>query len=142
MKAVPESVRALLDLYATSLSHVRFADVDGGALARCAAEVEEAAGSVVTAQLAFDAAQAELRDKQDKLLQMAQRAFAYARVYAEADEGLSKQLEGVSLPRPARGGEGSLVLSSVLQPAPRRRGRPRKALVDEPTLDVGAPPSE
>jgi hypothetical protein len=40
MIAMHPAVQALLDLFATSLVDVRFADVDGPSLARCAAEIE------------------------------------------------------------------------------------------------------
>ena len=126
---IPAPVQALLDLFTTSLADVRFADVDGQALARCATEVESAAEAVALAQSALDAAREALQQKQDALLQRAQRALAYARVYAEGDETLSGRLDGVSLPRPTRRSraEDALVLSVDPQPSPRPRGRPRKA---------------
>jgi hypothetical protein len=102
--------------------------------------VESAAEAVALAQSALDAAREALQDKQDALLQRAQRALAYARVYADGDEALSGQLDGVNLPRSTRRSrpEDALVLSADPQPSPRPRGRPRKAPVPKaPTTAAG-----
>jgi hypothetical protein len=80
MAAMHPAVQALLDLFATSLADVRFADIDGPSLARCAAEVEAAAQAEAGARSALDAAHLALQEKQEALLQRAQRALAYARV--------------------------------------------------------------
>jgi multidrug efflux pump subunit AcrA (membrane-fusion protein) len=135
---IPAPIQTLLDLFTTSLADVRFADVDGQTLGRCAVEVESAAEAVASAQAALDAAREALQLKQDVLLQRAQSALAYARVYAENDEALSSQLDGVSLPRSTRRPRGveGLVLSAEPQPAPRPRGRPRKARVTEPAVEA------
>jgi multidrug efflux pump subunit AcrA (membrane-fusion protein) len=142
--AIPVPTRALLDPFTTSLADVRFADVDGQTLARYAAGVEAAAEAVAAAQLALDATREALQEKQDALLQQAQRALAYARVYAESDEALSGRLEAVSLPRATRRSrsEDALVLSADPQPSQRPRGRPRKAPVAEPTLEMLVPGAE
>jgi hypothetical protein len=144
MNAIPVAVQTVLDLFTTALVDVRFADLDGQALARLANEVETAAGALATAQSALDAARDALQEKQDALLQQAQRALAYARVYAEADEALSAQLDAVTLPRATRRArvEDALVLSPELQPAPRPRGRPRKAPAAEPMLEAIVSPAE
>jgi len=142
--AIPTPIQTLLDLFTTSLADVRFADVDGQTLGRCVAEVESAAEAVASAQAALDAARETLQLKQDVLLQRAQSALAYARVYAEGDEALSSQLDGVGLPRSTRRPrvvEG-LVLSAEPQPAPRPRGRPRKARVAEPAVEALVLPAE
>src|SRR5580698_4491195 len=95
--AIPAPIQTLLELFTTSLADVRFADVDGQTLGRCAAEVESAAAGVVSAQAALDAAREILQLKEDALLQRAQSALAYARVYAEGDDALSSQLDSVNL---------------------------------------------
>jgi hypothetical protein len=146
MSAIPAPIQTLLDLFSTSLADVRFADVDGQALARYAADVETAAEAVAAAQLALDATREALQGKQDTLLQQTQRALAYARVYAEGDAALSGRLEAVTLPRVTRRSrvEDALVLSAAPQPSPRPRprGRPRKASVTEPTLEGIMPGAE
>jgi hypothetical protein len=142
--AIPAPIQTLLDLFTTSLADVRFADVDGQALVRYAADVEAAAEAVAAAQLALDATREALQEKQDALLQQAQRALAYARVYAESDAALSDRLDAVSLPRAARRSraEDALVLSSAPQPTTRPRGRPRKARVTASTLETMVPGAE
>jgi multidrug efflux pump subunit AcrA (membrane-fusion protein) len=144
MSAIPAPIQTLLDLFTTSLADVRFADLDGQTLASSAAEVEVAARSVAAAQAALDGAREAMQAKQDALLQRAQRALAYARVYAESDEALSQKLDAVSLPRAPRRprAEDALVLSADPQPAPRPRGRPRKVPVAELTLEAIVPPGE
>ena len=132
---VPPPIQTLIDLFTTSLSDVRFADVDGQTLARLAAEVGAAAELLVAAQSALDAASAALQGRQETLLQHAQRALSYARVYAEADEALSAQLDTITLPRPSRRSrtEEVLVLSASAEVAPRRpRGRPKRGPATEP----------
>ena len=135
MTAIPSPVRTVLDLFASELADVRFGDVDTQALARVAADVQAAAEVVASAQASLESARGTLHDRQEVLLQQTQRALAYARVYAEADEALSAQLDAITLPRPARRARGeanatdALVLSADPQPAPRPRGRPRKVPV-------------
>jgi len=140
MSAISSPVRAVLELFGSELADVRFGDVDAQTLSRVAADVESAAEVVTAAQAALEGARATLNDRQETLLLQTQRALAYARVYAEADEALSSRLEAITLPRAARRartGEtnangnamDALVLSADPQPAPRPRGRPRKVPV-------------
>jgi ElaB/YqjD/DUF883 family membrane-anchored ribosome-binding protein len=130
MNAISAPIQSLLDLFAQDLADVRFADVDAKVLNQVASDVESAAAAVASAQAVLDAARASLQDRQDVLLQLAQRALAYARVYAESDPSLSASLEAIALPRVARrtrmDGSEALVLSPEPQPAPRKRGRARK----------------
>ena len=136
--AIPTPIQTLLAVFSTSLADVRFADVDGEVLARLAGDVDTAAEAVAAAQAALDTAREGLQERQETLLQHAQRALAYARVYAETDEPLSAQLEAISLPRPSRRvrGEEALVLSAEPQPSARPRGRPRKGAVVPPALET------
>lgn len=136
MDAIALPVQAILDLFANDLADIRFADVDASALEQIAVDVKAAANIVESAELALDAARAALREKQDSLLQYAQRALAYARVYAESDEAMSARLETIVLPRAARrprAASETLVLSTG--PEPRVRGRSRKAPSTEPMLN-------
>ncbi len=144
MNAIHPAVQALLQLFATTLADVRFADVDGSTLARCAAEVEGAAQAEAVARSALDAALLALQEKQEALLQRAQRALAYARVYAENDPTLAASLEAIGLPRATRRAAGgdALVLSGASETAPRPRGRPRKRPTADPTLEMSMPGAE
>ena len=140
MSTIPSPVRTLVDLFSTELADVRFGDVDAKTLATLASEVEAAADALASAQALLDDARSKLQERQDTLLHQAQRALAYARVYAEADVTLSARVEAISLPRPARRGraESGEVLSLSADPDPPRRprGRPRKTpAATEPMLE-------
>lgn len=132
MTPIPEPVQRLLDLFSASLADVRFPDVDAQALARAAAEVTESAAAVDAASAALDDARAALALRQDTLLRQAQRAVAYARVYAENDDALSAQLEAITLPRAPRKPKADLP-AEASEP-PRRRGRPRATPEEQTTL--------
>jgi hypothetical protein len=137
MTAIPSPVQAILDLFTTELEAVRFGDVDGKSLGGLAAEVHVAAEALASAEGLVADARSALQDRQDALLQHAQRALAYARVYAEADVALSARLDAIALPRATRRArpDASVPVLSADPPAPMRpRGRPRKTPLTEPTL--------
>lgn len=145
MSATPSPVQSLLDLFASDLADVRFGDVDATTLSAAAAEVETAAEAVSAAQAVLDEARDKLQERQDVLMQHAQRALAYARVYAEANASLTARLDAIALPRLAKrartDGE-SLVLSTNDPQAPRRpRGRPRKHPLPVPALAAPEAPT-
>lgn len=99
MTAVAAPIRAVIDLFDAALADVRFADLDGARLKALATEVESAAESVAAQQAALDGSRAALAERQEALLAQAQRALAYARVYAESDPELSERLNAIALPR-------------------------------------------
>src|SRR4051794_23559733 len=102
MKPILTPFQPVLDLFATELAEVQFADLDARVLARVAAEVDAAAEATLVAEAALEGARAALHEKTEALVQHAHRALAYARVYAENDEALTARLEAIALPRPAR----------------------------------------
>jgi len=99
MTSLPAPVQAVLELFQGPLSDVRFADVDAAGLANLAAEVEGAASAVAQQEAQLADLRQTLAERQDALLLLAQRAVAYARVYAEHDEALTEQLARITLPR-------------------------------------------
>jgi hypothetical protein len=131
MDAIPAPIQTALELFEATLADLRFADIDAKTLARAADDVREVAAVVASAQASLDSSRRALEERQNVLLEQVQRAVAYARVYAENDEGLRQKLDAIRLPRatraPRSNDEGALVLSSAPQPAPRRPGRPRKS---------------
>ena len=131
MSTIPSPVRTVVDLFSTDLADVRFGDVDAKKLASLVSEVEAAADALASAQALLDAARSKLQERQEVLLQQAQRALAYARVYAEADDALSARIEAIALPRPARRGRTDTgeVLTLSAEQERRPRGRPRKTPV-------------
>jgi ElaB/YqjD/DUF883 family membrane-anchored ribosome-binding protein len=144
MNAIPTPLQALIELFSSDLAEVRFGDVDASTLTSVAADVESAAEAAASAETRLAEARAMLQERQDLLMQHAQRAMAYARVYAEANASLTARLEAIALPRPARkvrteSGE-AFVLSPDAEPPRRPRGRPRKTPLVAP-VDAAAPPT-
>jgi hypothetical protein len=145
MDAIPPPVQTILELFETTFADVRFADIDANTLGRAAADVQEVATVVASAQAALDSARGALQERQEALLGQVHRAIAYARVYAENDEELIQRLNAIALPRPARrtgpNEDAALVLSAT-PPSPRPRGRPRKPPAVEPMRAADSPPAE
>jgi hypothetical protein len=144
MDAIPTAIQTVLELFETTFADVRFADIDTKTLARAAADVQEVATVVASAQAALDSARGALQERQDALLEQVHRAIAYARVYAENDEGLIQRLNAITLPRPARrtrNDDTALVLSAT-QPSPRPRGRPRRPPAAEQMRVADMPTAE
>jgi hypothetical protein len=128
MENLPEGVPELLDLFAHSLADVRFGDLDATVLTAAASEVTEAASAVALAARALETARASLLTAQDALVFQANRALAYARVFAETDEALLARVNAITLPRAriaARKPAASGVDVDGAAPS-RPRGRPRK----------------
>ena len=123
--SIPPVVKQILDLFAHDLAQVKFGDLDRGVLDEAAARVEAHADAVARAEAALEAARAQLAESQESLHGRAQRALAYARVFAEDDAELSARLESLALPRtPSR--RLSVESSAPHEVAPaRRRARAR-----------------
>lgn len=99
MTSLSAPVQAVLELFQGPLADVRFADVDAAGLANLAAAVDSAASDVAQQEAQLTELRQTLVERQDALLLLAQRAVAYARVYAEHDEALTEQLSRITLPR-------------------------------------------
>lgn len=130
---VSSAVQEVVDLFTGELAQLRFGDLEGPVLARASEEVKVVAAEVATAECMLEAARARLAEKQDALMQKAQRALAYARVYAEGHPELAARLDQIAIPRAARRAsrfdsnpfEGDEAASAG-EAVARRRGRPRK----------------
>jgi ABC-type transporter Mla subunit MlaD len=120
---IPESVRAIVNLYGETLADVRFPDIDRDRLHAAVAEVEQRSADLQHALATVQAARAELEASQAELHDLARRAHAYARVFAEGDELLSEQVATIQLDE------------QVLAPK-RKRGRPRKRDLSQTSLVV------
>ncbi len=115
---ISEPVRALVQLYGGPLADVRFPDADHGLLTTQIREVERLGGELQQALATVQRARAELESAQSDLHELARRALAYARVFAEGDDELSEQLAAISF--------------DDRSAAPKRkRGRPRKPKLGE-----------
>lgn len=118
MPPLSPAIQAVLDLFQGPLAAVRFADIDAGTLATAAEEVESASAAVAAQEAQLAKLQQGLNEQQDALLVLAQRALAYARVYAEHDEALSEQLNRISLPRAPKARKASPAKAAEAQAAP------------------------
>jgi hypothetical protein len=131
---VAPALQSLCELFTGELRDVRFPDVDGPTLATAVNAVHAAAAELARAEAVVEAARQALAESQDALLNRSQRALAYARIYAEENPALMARLEGLQLPRTARRGArpeapASAPATAAEPTAPRRRGRPPKAMV-------------
>ncbi|MDI1475261.1 hypothetical protein [Polyangium sp. y55x31] len=123
---IPPSVQALMDLFASELSHVSFPGVDRAILEQVVTEVRTHTEAVAKAEAALEAARAALRDSEETLSSKTTKALAYARVYAEDHPDIRSKVDSVariagatsSPPGPSREASGD---------PPKRRGRPAKA---------------
>lgn len=140
MTVIPPTVSALLELFESSLSDVRFADLDANVLNALAAEVAQAAESVASKQTALDEARAALQERQNLLLQQAQRALAYARVYAENDFDLRAKLEAIALPKPPRAPRRAGTEAAPPPPQPREEAELAAAPIETGSADEPAEP--
>jgi len=133
---IPPSVQALMDLFASELSHVSFPGVDRAILEQVVIEVRTHTEAVAKAEAALEAARAALRESEETLSSKTTKALAYARVYAEDHPDIRSKVESVariagvtsSPPGPSREASGD---------TPKRRGRPAKvkATSAEPTTE-------
>ena len=93
---IPVPLRDLLAIFREQLPDIRFGNIDKASLEEAASRVEEAAQQAADAQAALDTARADLASSQQALLITAQRALAYARIYAETSPQLFARLQTVN----------------------------------------------
>lgn len=105
--SLPPPVHAVVELFKGPLAGVRFADIDAEGLGNLAAEVEAATSEVQREEERLAELRHGLAQRQEALLSLAQRALAYARVYAEDDEELLEELNRIVLPRAAKPRKGA-----------------------------------
>jgi hypothetical protein len=137
---IPPAVQQVLDLYETNLPLVKFGDLEATVLAKAAEEVVLAATALERAEATLETARVALLEKQEDLLQKAQRALGYARVYAEGDAELAARVEEISLVRSSRRTQKVDSIEGS-EPAPaaqarRRHARPRKSDLSAGVLDL------
>ncbi len=124
--AVPSSLQAVLELFESELSHLKFPDLDCAVLQAAAERVGEQAAALRQAEAALMATRDALHETLEALQHKCQRALAYARVYAEDNPELLSKLESLELQRP-RGPRGVAALPSSGLPRGEASPRPRRA---------------
>jgi len=118
-------VHRLIQLF-SALPEVAFPDVDTAMLHELIARAKERHLAVMQAEAALETARRALEDDQEQLLKKAHRLQAWLTVMAEADEGLQTKLAGITLPKQKRARAEAPVEGT--EPAPKKRGRPRKVV--------------
>lgn len=99
MTSLSQPLQAVVALFEGPLAGVRFGEVDAAGLSKLAKEVSQVATELAEHEAKLTSLRQELEQRHDALLTLAQRALAYARIYAEGDQALSAQLNAISLPR-------------------------------------------
>lgn len=131
---ISPALRELLAVFDDTLHDVKFPDVDNDALVASAAQVEQRFADMKRLEAALEDARKKLDESQETLLGKAQRAVAYARVYADGDVLLTSRLESISLPRQRPAKSTTTTATAAGEAAPKKRGRPPKNAAADSTL--------
>jgi hypothetical protein len=92
---IPGFAREVLALFAGPLSKVRFPDLDAALLEQHAGLVEAAHAEVLQLEEQLAQARARVQEEAQALTGVAQRAIAYARIYAEGKSDLEARVAAV-----------------------------------------------
>lgn len=89
---VPAPVQQLLTLFTGPLHDVRFPGIDAEVLEQLRQDVLQHAERVETQRHAWEAAKQALESEQKRLTETAERALAYAKIFAQSDTQLQDAL--------------------------------------------------
>ena len=135
MSTLTPPIQALLDLFQRELAEVRFGDIDARRLAALAADVQAASEALEAHEATTSRLRSTLTDSHELLMQQAQRALAFARIYAESDDELAAKLNQIALPR---AGKRAKAEPSAKQPA----AATQKSVEDQPAAEAAPSPTE
>lgn len=131
---VPALARSVIELFAEALPNVRFPDMDLSVLEAAADDLRAAQVELEQIEAELDAARAALAKQADQLMVRAQRALAYARVFAESDPELATRVQSIGQTEKPSASPGGV---------PKRRGRPKRDAGDTSLFTLeGAPAME
>src|SRR4051794_35388508 len=116
---LPEPVEKLIEVFTQNLAGVQFPGADTAVLEQAAEATRAAADRLAEAEAVVDAARTALHEAEAELIHKAQRALAYARIYAGEKPALAALLDPIVLRRDG-------AADANLAAEPRKRGRPRK----------------
>lgn len=125
--ATPTLARQVIDLYSVELADVRFPDLDLSALLYAQTELHAAQLEVERVEAELAEKRAELETRSQALLAKAERALAYAKIYAQGDDDLAPRLADMGRKRSASAMSAHTQSSPGLIAAPKRRGRKPKS---------------
>jgi hypothetical protein len=94
---VPDGVAQLVALYRETLGDVSFPDVSLAVLESATAELHACTEALLAARAAVAEAELAVTASRTALSKLAERALAYAQIYASDDAALKAQLEAISL---------------------------------------------
>lgn len=123
----PTLARQVIDLYTDELADVRFPDLDLSALLYAQAELHAAQLEVERVEAELADKRAELEVRSQALVAKAERALAYARVFAQGDEQLAARLGEIGRKKSSNSHASQTASASGTIAAPKRRGRKPKA---------------
>lgn len=131
-----EPVAALIEVFGAHEA-LCFPEVDHAILDGLAAELRQAAAEVERHERALHQARQALDERRDALRARAERGLAYARIFAEDDEPLREQLEGIDL-----GGTTLPEAKPTKRHPPRRRKGTKPAVADETVEELRFVPGQ
>lgn len=124
LDTLPPDLQQLLQLF-SSLPDVRFPELDAVGLQQAVARVKEKQLELAALDAEREALRVALDEEQEALLRKGHRLHSYLKVFAEADEALGPKVNALVLPRLRK--PIATVVEGETAPAPKKRGRPRKA---------------
>lgn len=95
-------VQEFYELFKQNFSNVTFPDINLEILDKLISDVHEKIHALEEARALLDTAQQNFENSQNELLQKSMRALAYAKIYAEDQEELLKQLSSINLAKNSR----------------------------------------
>jgi len=97
LQLTPEPVSQLIELFQSHEDKLRFPDVDASSLQVMVDEMESQVEKVDEAAALLDKAREELAEMQQRLLDNARKAHAYATIYAQNDEDMLEELDKIKM---------------------------------------------
>ncbi len=94
-RGLPEPVKRVMEIFERRDDALRFPGIDAATLAARAEGIERLSQAVTEATLQLEAAERAKQAEEQELAELARRAYAYAKVYAEGDDELKRELESV-----------------------------------------------
>ncbi len=139
---IPASVNQLAEIFAGPLAEVTFPDVSKDVLDEACQTVRDQHAEVARLTQELDEAHQAMEAKQEDLVKLANRALAYAKIYAESDESLKEQLSGISLGGGAKKPRAAKPKKVAVPKAQRTAKKKAEQEATEATGEEQAPASE
>jgi len=118
---IPAPVQEFYELYKQNFSSVSFPDINLEILDKLISDVQEKLNALEEARALLETTQQDLENSQNELFQKSMRALAYAKIYAEDQEELFKQLSNINLAKNSRSSR-----KSSSEPGEVKRTRSKK----------------